>query len=120
MTTTRNIAIVDDDARVLESLANLLASCGYRSELFTSAEDLLASGGLSRFCCVITDREMPRMSGLDLLAQIKRVEPSLRVILITGKSSEETEAFYASQGAAGFLRKPLDGDRLFSLLEQFC
>ncbi|RXZ38498.1 response regulator [Oxalobacteraceae bacterium CAVE-383] len=117
---TRSIAIVDDDGRVLESLANLLASIGYRPYLFTSVADLLATDALSRVCCVITDREMPRMSGLDLLAHIGRSALSVPVIVITGQLSEDMESFYIRLGAAGFLRKPIDCDALCGLLQRCC
>ncbi|GGC85989.1 response regulator transcription factor [Undibacterium terreum] len=116
----RSIAIVDDDGRVLESLANLLSSFGYHPRPFTSALDLLAADILPQVCCVITDREMPLMNGLELLAHIKRSEFPVPVIIITGKPSEDTELFYANQGAAGFLRKPLDWDSLYCLLQRWC
>jgi FixJ family two-component response regulator len=116
----RSIAIVDDDCRVLESLANLLASFGYYARPFLSAVDMLAADILSQVCCVITDREMPVMNGLELLERIKQSGPSVPVIIITGKPCEDTEAFYVSRGAAGFLRKPLDCDTLCALLERCC
>jgi FixJ family two-component response regulator len=120
MKPTRSIAIVDDDCRVLESLANLIASFGYQAYPFTSAADMLAAGILPRVSCVITDREMPRMSGLDLLAHIRQSGLSVPVIIITGELSEDTESFYFSLGAAGFLRKPLDDDALHCLLQRCC
>lgn len=117
---TRGIAIVDDDDRVLESLVNFITSLGYQPYPFTSAADMLATDVLSQVCCVITDREMPLMSGLDLLEHIKQAGSSVPVIIITGKPSEDTESFYASRGAAGFLRKPLDCDALYGLLQRCC
>jgi FixJ family two-component response regulator len=116
----RSIAIVDDDGRVLESLANLLASFGYRPRPFLSAADMLAADILSQVCCVITDREMPVMSGLDLLDRIQQSGLSVPVIIITGKLSEDTESFYLSRGATAFLRKPLDCDILYALLKRYC
>jgi FixJ family two-component response regulator len=119
-TPKRSIAIVDDDGRVLESLANLLASFGYCPRPFLSAADMLAADILSQVCCVITDREMPVMNGLALLERIKQSGLSVPVIVITGKPSEDTESCYLSRGAAGFLRKPLDGDTLYALLQRCC
>jgi FixJ family two-component response regulator len=117
---TRSIVIVDDDCRVLESLANLIASFGYRAYPFTSAADMLAADILSHVSCVITDREMPGMCGLALLAHIKQSGLSVPVIVITGELSDDTESFYTSLGAAGFLRKPLDDDALHRLLQRCC
>ena len=116
----RTIAVVDDDLRVLESLINLLASCGYKAEGYGSAEEFLESGGLQKSSCVITDVEMRQMSGLGLLHHIKSAASSLPVIIITGKPSEKSESFYLERGAVGFFRKPVDGDALVDLLKKVC
>jgi FixJ family two-component response regulator len=119
-TQARTIAVIDDDLRVLESLINLLTSCGYQAKGYGSAEAFLESGGLQKSSCVITDVEMPQMSGLGLLRHIKSVAGSLPVIIITGKPSEKSESFYLEWGAAGFFRKPVDGDALVDLLKKVC
>jgi FixJ family two-component response regulator len=116
----RTIAVVDDDLRVLESLINLLASCGYRAEGYCSAEEFLESDGLQKSSCVITDVEMRQMSGLGLLHHINSTASSLPVVIITGKPSEKSESFYLERGAVGFFRKPVDGDALVDLLEGVC
>ena len=114
----RAIAVIDDDLRVLESLINLLASCGYQAEGYCSAEQFLESGGLQKSSCVITDVEMRQMNGLGLLHHIKSTAGSLPVIIITGKPSEKSESFYLERGAVGFFRKPVDGDALVDILKR--
>jgi FixJ family two-component response regulator len=116
----RTIAVIDDDLRVLESLDNLLASFGYSAESYQSAEQFLESGTLSRTCCIVTDVEMRQMSGLDLLIYLKDRKYAVPVIIITGKPSTRSEAFYLESGAAGFFRKPVDGDALVELIESVC
>jgi FixJ family two-component response regulator len=116
----RTIAVIDDDLRVLESLINLLASCGYKAKGYCSAEEFLESGGLEKSSCVITDVEMRQMSGLGLLQHINHTARSLPVVIITGKPSEKSESFYLEKGAVGFFRKPVDGDALVDLLKGFC
>src|SRR6202023_3334021 len=90
----RRIAVIDDDHRVLESLVNLLASFGYKAESYKSAEQFLESGTLSRTCCIVTDVEMRQMSGLGLLQHLKNSNCAVPVIIITGKPSTRSEAFY--------------------------
>ena len=116
----RTIAVIDDDLRVLESLINLLASCGYEAKGYGSAEEFLELGGLQKSSCVITDVEMRQMSGLGLLHYINSTTSSLPVVIITGKPSEKSESFYLERGAVGFLRKPVDGDALVDLLKGVC
>jgi FixJ family two-component response regulator len=116
----RTVAVIDDDLRVLESLANLLASFGYEAESYKSAEQFLTSFAPSRLCCIITDVEMRKMSGLDLLQYLKKSGCVVPVIIITGKPSIRPEAFYLESGAVGFFRKPVDGDALLELIESVC
>ena len=114
------IAVIDDDSRVLESFVNLLASFGYKAESYTSAEQFLQSGALCQTSCIITDVEMRHMSGLDLLRYLKNSNCTVPVIIITGKPSAHSEAFYLENGAAGFFRKPVDGDALVELIGALC
>jgi FixJ family two-component response regulator len=116
----RTIAVIDDDLRVLESLTNLLTSYGYKAESYESAEQYLDSGILSQTCCIITDVEMRQMSGLGLLQYLKSSNSMVPVIIITGKPSALSETFYLERGAAGFFRKPVDGDALVELIGSVC
>ena len=114
------IAVIDDDLRVLESLVNLLASFGYKAESYKSAEQFLASGTLSQTSCIVTDVEMRQMSGLGLLQYLKNNNSTVPVIIITGKPSARSDAFYLESGAVGFFRKPVDGDALVELISSVC
>jgi len=116
----RTIVVIDDDLRVLESLVNLLTSFGYSAESYQSAEQFLGSDALSRTSCIITDVEMRRMSGLGLLQYLKNSNCTVPVIIITGKPSTRSEAFYLESGAVGFFRKPVDGDALVELIGSVC
>ena len=114
------IAVIDDDHRVLESLVNLLSSFGYNAESYESAEQFVESSTLSRISCIVTDVEMGQMSGLGLLQYLKNSNCTVPVIIITGKPSARSEAFYLESGAVGFFRKPVDGDALVELIGSVC
>ena len=114
------IAVIDDDPRVLESLLNFLASCGYKAESYPSAEQFLGSGALSRCRCIIADIEMGKMSGLGLLQHVRSSNCPVPVVIITGKPSGNSEAFYLERGAIGFFRKPVDCDALVDLIGLAC
>jgi len=116
----RTIAVIDDDPRVLESLVNFLASCGYKAESYLSAEQFLGSCELSRCMCIIADIEMRAMSGLDLLQHIRSSKSAVPLVIITGKPSQNSEAFYLERGAIGFFRKPVDCDALVDLIGSVC
>jgi FixJ family two-component response regulator len=114
------IGVIDDDPRVLESLANLLSSFGYSVKTHYNAEQFLRSDTLSGTSCIVTDVEMLQMSGLGLLQYLKKSNCTVPVIIITGKPSERAKTFYLKNGAVGFFRKPVDGDALVELIGSVC
>jgi FixJ family two-component response regulator len=116
---SRIIAVIDDDDRVRESLRNLLASYGHNAEAYASAELFLASDVLSKSHCIIVDVQMRKrqMTGLDLLQRVRSSQPEVPVIIITGKPSARSEAFYLDKGANAFFRKPIDGQVLMTLID---
>ena len=109
------VAVVDDDHRTLESLADLLEAEGYDVRLYSSATTVWTRGGLSEIDCLISDIGMPEMNGCELrrLALLER--PELPVILITGRP--EFRAQYSSliEGDRYF-EKPFDGQQLLAAI----
>jgi FixJ family two-component response regulator len=108
--------VIDDDRRVLTSLANLLASGGYETRAYESARDFL-SDGCSGLVCVVTDLGMRPIDGLQVLERVVHSNAAAPVIIITGKPSEHKSDYYLQRGALGFFRKPVDGEVLLDLLD---
>ncbi|WNC91865.1 response regulator [Paraburkholderia sp. FT54] len=112
----RTVAVIDDDRRVLMSLANLLASGGYGTRAYESPLDFF-SAGCSGLLCVITDLRMRPIDGIQVLERMVHSNALTPVVIITGNSSGHTEDYYLQRGALGFFRKPVDGDALLGLLD---
>lgn len=112
MTPTAAIAIVDDDPFVLSGTYSILRSAGCIARTFSSAEELLASD--EHFACVITDMQMPGMSGLELLRALKARSPAPHVIIMTGFPDEALRERAMEQGAAHFFSKDCDADELIA------
>jgi two-component system response regulator FixJ len=102
------VVVVDDDAKMRESLESLLQSAEFSVAVFGSAEDTLQSPSLAKANCLVTDVRMPGMHGLDLQRRVKRDFPHLPVILITGNYDEQVETRAMADGAVGMLYKPFD------------
>jgi len=108
------VAVVDDDRRVLGSLAALLESADYVVRSFDSAAAMLESGSLAEIDCLISDVGMPVMDGFELLQRVRAARPELPVILISGRSDALARA--AVGGGAGYrlFRKPFEGRELLA------
>src|ERR1700709_167333 len=94
----RTVAVIDDDRRVLKSLANLLASGGYGTRVYESALEFF-SDGYSGLVCVITDLGMRPINGIEVLNKAVHSHADTPVIIITGKPGEYTEDYYLQKGA---------------------
>jgi FixJ family two-component response regulator len=113
----RIVAIVDDDARVRESLKHLLYSAGIETRLFRSAEEALQTGELGSVCCLITDIRMPGIDGCELQRRVAATLPALPVIFVTAHPDDELRGHALTQGAFAFLYKPVDGEEFLSTVD---
>ncbi len=100
------ISIVDDDALARDGIGELVESLGYNVITFTSAERFLQSDVIAETTCLITDVQMPGLSGLQLQEALKSQGYQTPVILITAYPNEQHRKRALDNGAVGFLSKP--------------
>ena len=112
------IAIVDDDDAVREAMKLLMRSFGYHASTFDSADEFLKSKQFSNTPCIITDLQMPGLSGLDLQDLLIARGHRFPIIFITGYPDENLRARAMKAGAICFLTKPCNGDHLLGCLEK--
>jgi two-component system response regulator FixJ len=110
------IFIVDDDQAVRHSLTLLLASEGLPARGFASAREFLAACKPSSDDRLIVDVDMPGMNGIELLLRLRDGGVSPRAVVITGQPSTFLRQQALAAGAMAFLEKPIDADRLVSLV----
>ncbi len=99
------VAVIDDDAAVLDSLHFLLEVAGYRVKSYGSAAAFLADDG-PRPDCLVLDHHMPQMTGLDLVERLRADGTTVRIMLITGSSSPAIRERAARLGVVKVLEKP--------------
>ena len=107
-----SVLVVDDDVAVGKVLTVLLAQAGHEAAHVTSGEEALARLEARPFDAVITDLQMPTMSGLALLDEIGRRWPRLPVVMLTAHGSVSTAVEAMKKGAAEFMLKPFDKEEL--------
>jgi FixJ family two-component response regulator len=111
------VSIVDDDASVRAATDNLLSSHGYIVHTFASAEEFLQSARLHDTSCVVTDVQMPGMSGLELLSHLRAQGYDAPFIFITAFPGESINARALEAGAICSLAKPFSASALIKCVD---
>jgi FixJ family two-component response regulator len=111
------ISIVDDSQTVREATKRLLTSLGYGAATFASAEDFLQSDQVNGTSCLITDVQMPGLSGVELQSRLIAQGNRMPMIFVTASMEEKTRARALKAGAIGFLTKPFNVDRLIEYID---
>jgi FixJ family two-component response regulator len=111
------ISIVDDDESVREATQSFVRSLGYRAVTFRSAKEFLESPHLMTTACLITDVQMPGLSGVDLQERLIAEGRRVPVIFVTAFLDEGLQARVFKSGAVGYLPKPFNEDRFIECLD---
>jgi excisionase family DNA binding protein len=100
------VLVVDDEASIRELLTRTLALTEYDVEAVSDARAGLERLRLQPFDLMIADLRMPGMDGLTLIREARRLQPSLKAVIVTGYSSESSAIDAVNLGVVGYLVKP--------------
>ncbi|MCO6431843.1 MAG: response regulator [Deltaproteobacteria bacterium] len=103
---SERILIVDDEFPVRNVLSLSLEHLGYTVEIASSGIEAIEKYGPERFDLVILDMLMPNLSGDETFFKLKDIDPNVRVLVISGYSSEEAIRNILDNGGLGFVQKP--------------
>jgi len=110
--TQGKILIVDDDSSIRKVMGFILEEAGYEVRSAPSGADALAMIDKDRPDLVLTDIKMPGIDGIALLKEIKKIDDSITVIVLTAFGTVETAVEAMKTGAADYLTKPISRDEL--------
>ncbi|HPR17511.1 MAG TPA: response regulator [Candidatus Cloacimonadota bacterium] len=113
----KHILIVDDEASIRELCKELLEDEGYVVTLAENGEDALKKAEREIFDLYLLDMAMPRMSGYELMKEIKTKQPLAVIIILTGFSSIEGAVEATHAGAYRYLSKPINAEELFRVVK---
>ena len=106
------VSVVDDDRFFRESMCRLMRSLGYTVDIFSSADEFLASPRLAETACLIADIHMPAMTGLELYWRLIDAGHAIPTILVTAFPNDGDRARALNDGVACYLAKPVDEEHL--------
>jgi len=112
------ITVVDDDPSVRRALTRLIRSAGLCAVTYESAEAFLDADVMTECDCLVLDVNLPGRNGLELQALLVASGRSCPIVFITAHADERTRGQALENGAADFLRKPLDGERLLETIQK--
>jgi FixJ family two-component response regulator len=118
MKTGALIAIVDDDKAIRLGLSSLARSEGYAVKLFATAEAFLGQLTSNAFDCLVTDIQMPGISGLELQQILRKSHPALPIIVMTAFPERSIRDKAIAAGAICFLNKPFDAATILRCLAE--
>lgn len=106
------ISIVEDDQPFRESMRKLMTALGYTVEAFPSASDFLASPLLAETACLVSDVQMPEMTGVELHRHLIDAGHAIPTILVTAYPDATAGKRALKDGVVCYLPKPVDDEHL--------
>jgi len=115
---TIKIMLVDDEERFLTTTKKLLNKKGYDVLTAMNGKEALERLGCGPLDVIILDVKMPDMDGLETLGRLKKTNPGIEVILLTGHASVDAAVEGMRLGAFDYLMKPCDVEDLIEKIDQ--
>ena len=112
------IHIVDDEPIIHEVLGDLLTSEGYKVESSLDGEKALEKHSPDTYDLILLDLLMPGMNGIEVLKNIKKIDPQAIIIIITAYASVESAISAMKIGAFDYVQKPFKHDELLLTIER--
>jgi len=112
------VYVVDDDPAVVDSLAALLSMQGYQVECFSNGREFLDHADLTGAACLISDVQMPLVTGSELLERLNSLGSPISMIVVTGVADVPMAVALMEGGAVTLLEKPYDQAALLDAVKR--
>ncbi len=113
-----SVLIIDDEAFLRTTLGIILQRAGYTVTTASGAQEALQVLLKDHFDLVFLDLKMPGKDGLELLPEIRLLDPNLPVLILTANASLDTAIQSMRMGAVGYLMKPIDPEQIINRIEE--
>jgi DNA-binding NtrC family response regulator len=112
------VLLVDDEEKFLEVLSQRLGTRGIDAETSTSGEEALVKIKNKNFDAIVLDVMMPGIGGIETLKRIRKENPEVQIIMLTGQGSVDKAVEAMKEGAIEFLQKPADINTLLNKISE--
>lgn len=109
------VFVVDDEPEIVEILTDLVGSLGFKVTGFTDPRAMLDAFRLATPDVVLTDHKMPETTGLQLLELVRKINPDVPVVMISGYLDRKELIHAISAGVFAVIEKPFDSDRVLQV-----
>ena len=113
-----SVLIVDDDESFATALGRIVKELGHVSERAVDGQDGLAKFNEGDYDLVIADLKMPRMTGVEFIRELKRINKDVVVMVVTGYSDLTSAVETLTLGAYDYIEKPVSVERFRAALER--
>lgn len=113
----RSVLLVEDDERFRERLGRALTARGCEVRAVASVDEALAAARLESPELAVVDLKLPAGSGLDVVRGLHAIDPTTRIVVLTGYGSIATALESMKLGATHYLTKPVDADQVLAAFE---
>jgi DNA-binding NtrC family response regulator len=117
MASLPRILIVDDEKRFRTTMSKFLAASGLTAATAGSGREALEELRRTSYDVIILDVRMPEMSGVEALKEIKKIDPEVEVIIMTGYASVDTAKEIMTRGAYDYMLKPCAVEELMEKID---
>ncbi len=112
-----NVLLVDDEEKFLDVLSQRLGTRGIDADTATSGEEALIKIKDKNVDVIILDVMMPGIGGIETLKRIRKENPEVQIIMLTGQGTIDKAINAMKEGAIDFLEKPADIEKLLEKIE---
>jgi len=107
-----HILLVDDEEELVSTLADRLEFRGYHADAVLSGADAIKKIGQKSYNVAVIDVKMPEINGIEVMKMMLKLQPDIKIILMTGHGSTEEGERGMAEGAFDYMVKPINIDLL--------
>lgn len=114
----KNILIVDDDAELRGNISEILKDAGYYTDEAISGSEALEKVSAKEYDIALLDMIMPNRDGIEILTEMRKIRPQMKVIMITAFATVENAVTATKKGASDYIAKPFKINELITTIKR--